>query len=196
MKWLDNFLVWLVADDPLPDYVQRKMKEDIQLQQAGLRFYGFNPGALDGIDGPKTAAAKAAWRASKVSPGTHSVKASSFADPEDVRRFRVCKASGKSDQECFRVGDNGVGCWGDDTTVDRPMCALPREDWEPLGNQAARGKKVIVSANGLTIVCELRDTMPRRANIENGAGIDLNPAACKALGLRPPIMLPATWRWA
>lgn len=143
---------------------------------------------------PAAPAAKPAVPA--ASGRVHSVKASSFADPADVRRFRACKAAGKSDMECFKVGDNGVGCWGDDTTVDRAMCALPREDWEPLGNQAARGKKVIVSANGLTIVCELRDTMPRRANIKNGAGIDLNPAACKALGLRPPIMLPATWRWA
>jgi len=125
----------------------------------------------------------------------HNVKASSFADTADVAAFRRCKAQGKSDQECFKVGDNGIGCWGDDTTANVPMCALPREDWQSLG-LAARGKKVLVTANGKQVVCELRDTMPARANIKNGAGIDLNPAAVKALGLTPPILVNATWQWA
>ena len=57
-------------------------------------------------------------------PVIHRVHASSFADPADVRRFRACKAAGKSDQECFKVGDNGVGCWGDDTTTAVPMLSL------------------------------------------------------------------------
>jgi len=48
----------------------------------------------------------------EVSQGIHKVIASSFADPADVRAFKRCKAQGKTDQECFRVGDNGVGCWG------------------------------------------------------------------------------------
>jgi hypothetical protein len=121
--------------------------------------------------------------------------ASSFADPADVAAFRKCKASGKSDQECFAIGDNGIGKWGDDTTTSVPMCALPPEDWEPFGS-SARGKRVIVVANGRSVVVELRDTMPHKANIKNGAGIDLNPAAVAALGLKPPIMVPATWQWA
>ena len=122
------------------------------------------------------------------------VYASSFADPGDVRRFLACKAKGMSDREAFKYGDNGIGCWGDDTTADRPMCALPPEDWKPLGSKA-RGARVVVVANGKSVACELRDTMPRRANITNGAGIDLNPAACAALGLRPPVMVPATWEF-
>lgn len=125
----------------------------------------------------------------------HNVKASSFADPTDVAAFRRCKAQGKSDQECFAVGDNGIGKWGDDTTANVPMCALPPDDWLSFG-AAARGKKVLVIANGKEVVCELRDTMPSRANIKNGAGIDLNPAAVKALGLTPPILVNATWQWA
>lgn len=125
----------------------------------------------------------------------HEVRASSFADPADVAAFRRCKAKGKSDQECFKVGDNGIGCWGDDTTGATPMCALPPEDWKPLG-KAARGARVRVKANGREVICELRDTMPKRANIKNGAGIDLNPAAVAALGLHPPIMINATWEWA
>ena len=125
----------------------------------------------------------------------HSVKASSFADPDDVAKFRKCKAAGNSDEVCFKVGDNGIGKWGDDTTADVPMCALPPEDWQHLGSKA-RGAKVQVEANGKTVVCELRDTMPHKANITNGAGIDLNSAAVKALGLTPPIMIPAVWKWA
>ncbi len=121
--------------------------------------------------------------------------ASSFADPKDVAAFKRCKATGKSDQECFRVGDNGIGCWGDPTTGPVPMCALPPEDWRPLGS-AARGAKVAVTISRKTVVCELRDTMPARANIKNGAVIDLSPAAGAAFGLRPLFMVPCSWRWA
>lgn len=124
----------------------------------------------------------------------HQVKASSFADPADVAAFRRCKAKGMSDQEAFKYGDNGIGKWGDDTTGPVPMCALPPEDWLPLGNKA-RGAKVRVCANGKEVICELRDTMPRKKNIKNGAGIDLNPAAVAALGMNPPIMVSATWEW-
>lgn len=128
----------------------------------------------------------------------HDVKASSFADPADVAAFRRCKASGGTDQECFRVGDNGIGAWGDDCTTDVPMCALPVEDWlEGWGSKAqAHLRPVEVECNGKVIRCLLGDTMPHRANIHNGAGIDLSPAACKALGLTPPIMVAARWRWA
>lgn len=122
----------------------------------------------------------------------HKVLASSFADPEDVKAFYRCKREGKSDQECFKVGDNGRGVWNDDTTIDSPMCALPPDYWKPLQDKA-RGAKVLVEANGKSVVCELRDTMPWLKNIKNGCGIDLNPAACKALGLTPPVKVAATW---
>lgn len=122
------------------------------------------------------------------------VKASSFADAADKAAFLRCKAKGRSDMECFKVGDNCVGLWGDATDAPRPMCALPRDEWEGLGT-AARGRLVEVRINGHTVVCELRDTMPRKRNIRNGAGIDLNPAAVAAAGLKPPIMARAAWRW-
>lgn len=128
-------------------------------------------------------------------PAVHSVRASSFADPADVAAFLRCKAQGKTDQQCFRVGDNGVGKWGDDCTAGAgPMCALPPEDWTALDKP--RLSKVEITANGRTITARLGDTMPARKNIRNGAGIDLSPDACKALGLTPPLMVPATWRWA
>lgn len=128
------------------------------------------------------------------------VTASSFADPDDLKAFRECIAKGKSEQDCLKVGDNGVGKWGDDcTTEDAALCALPREDWEEKwgAGDAARGMKVSVTFKGKTVVGELRDTMPRRAKITNGAGIDLNPGFAKCFGIKPPFMLNGvSWEWA
>lgn len=124
----------------------------------------------------------------------HNGLASSFADEQDIKGYRECKAEGKPDQVCFRRGDNGKGFWGDDTTVDVPMCALPPEDWQPLG-PAARGAKVAVTIGGRTVICELRDTMPHKANIRNGAIIDLAPGAQEAFGIKPPFLVPCSWRW-
>ena len=124
--------------------------------------------------------------------------ASSFADPSDVAAFQSCKAQGKSDQECFRVGDNGIGCWGDPTNEGSgPSCALPPDDMEAKWGSvaAAKHRPVVVHANGRTIVCVLKDRMPRKAHIKNGACIDLNPDAVRALGLQPPVMVPVEWSW-
>ena len=125
----------------------------------------------------------------------HTGLASSFADPKDIAAFKRCKATGKSDQECFKVGDNGIGFWGDDTTVDKPYCALPRDVWAHLG-KAARGARVNVTIDGKTVVCELRDTMPNSKNVTNKAIIDLAPGAQKAFGLKAPFMVPVKWSWA
>lgn len=159
--------------------------------------------AQDGHWGPKSAVALAEliqWKASSGptpdEPGWHHGLASSFADPADIEAFRRCKKEGKSDQECFRVGDNGMGKWGDWTAEGTgPACALPPEDWEPFGEKARR-KGVFVRANGKTLYCLLKDTMPRKENIRNGAVIDLSPDAAKALGLEPPFLVGASWRWA
>lgn len=165
--------------------------------QQVLKDAGLYTGEIDGAWGPGSQGGLDALihgTPLDAPNGIHHVKASSFADPLDVAAFRRCKARGKTDQECFKVGDNGIGKWGDDCTGPIPMCALPPEDWEQFGAQA-RGKKVAVTANGITVICELRDTMPHRKNITNGAGIDLSPSAVKALDLNPPVMIPATWIW-
>lgn len=134
------------------------------------------------------------------SPGdAHNVIATSFADPADVAAFKKCKANGGTDQECFKVGDNGIGKWGDDCSAGSgPRCALPPEDWQQFGTTTARGKKVLVKSavTGQEVICELRDTMPHRANITNGAGIDLNPDAVAALGLKVPLRATVIWAWA
>ena len=127
------------------------------------------------------------------------VIASSFADPADVRAYHEVLERGGSEQEALAAGDSGKGCWGDDTTPeDQPMCALPHEDWESKWGKgsAARGKTVSVTYKAQTVVGELRDTMPHKANITNGAGIDLNPGFAKAFGVQQPFLLhDVHWDW-
>lgn len=137
-----------------------------------------------------------AVRIARADEQIHVVTASSFADPADVAAYKKCIKAGRTD--CFALGDNGIGLWGDDTTVAKPMCALPREDWLTKWKKpsVARGKRIEVSFRGKKITCELRDTMPAKAKRLNKAGIDLNPGAAKALGLRPPFMQQGvSWRW-
>lgn len=135
----------------------------------------------------------------------HHGKASSFADPSDVGKYLKCIEAGHSPEYCYHVGDNGIGCWGDSTIEGTgPSCALPPEDivprfggqLRPFRSMNARNKPVIVSVGGKEAVCLLKDCMPHKENITNSAIIDLNPDACKALDLVPPVMVQASWRWA
>jgi hypothetical protein len=140
----------------------------------------------------------AAAHSARADEKVHVVKASSFADPADVAVYKKCLRSGRTALQCYGVGDNGIGLWRDDTTVAKPMCALPRDVWlaKWKTKSIARGKKIELSFNGKKVICELRDTMPTTAKITNGARIDLNPGAAKALGLKPPFMQPNVgWRW-
>jgi hypothetical protein len=140
----------------------------------------------------------AAAHGARADEKVHVVKASSFADPADVVAFKKCRKSGKTEVQCFAVGDNGIGLWGDDTTVASPICALPRDVWLAKWKKQsiARGRKIELSFNKKTVICELRDTLPLTAKIKNGAGIDLNPGAASALGLKPPFMQPNVgWSW-
>lgn len=132
-----------------------------------------------------------------AAPGNpwHPVTASSFADPADVAAFRQKKAEGLSDHQAFKFGDNGVGYWGDDCSQGSgPRCALPPETWHP--HPHPRLAKVEVRIGARSAICELADTMPHLENIRNGAGLDMNPDLCAALGVKPPVMVRAAWRWA
>jgi len=76
------------------------------------------------------------------------VTASSFADPKDVAAYKKAIAAGKTEAQALKLGDNGIGKWGDNTARDDvAMCALPPEDWlAKWGSDAkARGKKVAVT---------------------------------------------------
>lgn len=170
------------------------------LQTAINAFRKSDPLVVDGIWGQKSQSAleevKNQANLERIGVKTPAIrgKASSFADPADIIAYKKAKAQGKTDLEAFRVGDNGIGAWGADTTADKPMCALPREDWAHLSKP--NGTPVSVTIKGKTVICALADTLPSKKNIKNGVVIDLNPAAGKAFGLKPPFLVDAEWRWA
>lgn len=163
--------------------------------------------ASDGQIGPQTLSAltllsglpvDAPWPPLADDGEVHAVKATSFADPADVAAFRKCKAEGGTDMHCFSVGDNGIGFTGLDCSEGSgPACALPPEDWMAKWGSSgnAAGRAVSVTANGKSVVCLMKDTLPHKANIKNGSGLDLNSDACAALGLTPPVMTTTTWAW-
>ena len=146
----------------------------------------------DGIFGPKSRSALDDLIAG--AQAKHSGLASSFADPKDVSAFKKCKAQGKSDEECFRIGDNGVGFWGDSTVEGTgASCALTKEDivarWGSLG--VGRRKPVLVSKGDKQVVAILKDIKGHM----NEVIIDLNPDACNSLGIAIPAMTPVFWEW-
>jgi len=127
------------------------------------------------------------------------VKASSFADPKDVEQYhkwvKEYKAGGLSHDEAhkkaLKKGDNAVGCWGHSTaTGSGPSCAIPPDHMiSHFGSiSSAREKKLRVRHGDKEVICVVKDRMPWIKNITNGARIDLNPDAAKALGLTPPFL--------
>lgn len=89
-----------------------------------------------------------------------SATASSFADPADVVAFKRCKAQGKTDNECFKVGDNGVGQFGKITAqTHTPMVAIHESDMKARWGSvnAAAHRSVTVTANGKTVEATVED---------------------------------------
>jgi hypothetical protein len=127
------------------------------------------------------------------------VIATSFADLGDLAAFKKCKATGKSDEACFKVGDNGIGFTGLVCATEATnYCALPSDVWKAKwGTKAkASGKGVAVTIKGKRVEGKLGDTLPATENINNGAGIDLNPGFAKAFGLKPPFKIKdVEWEW-
>lgn len=162
---------------------------------------------VDGKWGPNSQRALEAILHPTLDDSWHHGKASSFADPADVisfhKWFGIYKDQGATDEfatsKAFSKGDNAIGCWGDSTAEGSgASCALPPEDMAERwgGVTEAKHRRVEVEANGRTVLCILKDRMPHRTNITNQAIIDLNPDAVRAIGLEPPIMQSASWRWA
>jgi hypothetical protein len=122
-------------------------------------------------------------------------EASSFADPKDVADFKACKATGKSDQACFKVGDNGIGQFGANTAqTHTPMVAIHKDDmiarWGSVN--AAAHRKVVVTIRGKSVEASVEDRLGVAGRI------DLNPACAKELGLTPPFLIPrkdCVWHW-
>ena len=143
----------------------------------------------DGFWGPKS---QAALNKQLGQGEGFSSTASSFADPADLMAFKKCKATGKTDLQCFKVGDNGVGQFGKITAQLRtPMVAVHAADmkvrWGSVN--AAAHRPVTVTVKGKTVQATVED------RIEVKGRIDLNPAAAKALGLTPPFLVPCVWKW-
>lgn len=133
-------------------------------------------------------------------------KASSFADPKDIaaylKWFAIYKSQGHSDPEAmglaFNKGDNGIGCWDDDTSQGSgPCCAIPPEYMvNRFGSvHAARLKDVSVRIDGQTHLIPIKDVMPHIRHITNHARIDLNPDAAELFRLTPPFLVNASWEW-
>ena len=144
----------------------------------------------DGQWGPiSQAALNAARGASSDFKPTHF---SSFADPADVAAFKKCKLTGKSDVQCFAVGDNGIGEFGQVTAQDTvPMVAVNAAEmkarWGSISGAAHR--MVLIKTDGEPIEARVED------RISAPGRVDLNPAAAKALGLNPPFVVPGQWKW-
>jgi hypothetical protein len=124
--------------------------------------------------------------------GPFKAKASSFADPKDVVDFKRCKAQGKTDRQCFKVGDNGVGAWGANTAqTTTPMVAVHKSDavakWGSFDGAAHRRVRVTVGGESTTAVVEDK--------LGTAGRIDLNPAAARKLGLTPPFLKDCEWEW-
>lgn len=126
--------------------------------------------------------------------GGFTVEASSFADPADVRAFEKCKAQGKTDKQCFKVGDNGIGQFGKLTAQDHtPMVAVHHDDMVARwgSEHGAAHRPVTVTVNNRTIQATVEDRIGVKGRI------DLNPAAARQLGLTPPFLVKGcVWNWA
>lgn len=134
-------------------------------------------------------------------------KASSYGDAEDMRAYQKAliaflkagKRQADAEAAARKVGDPGIG-WADNVLSDAsvPWVALPYEDWQGKygTKRRAHGAKVRVKIRDKSVVCVLGDTMPHKANIKNGAVIDLAPGAQLAFGLKAPFLVDCDWDWA
>lgn len=147
----------------------------------------------DGIWGPESQGAlNDEFGSEGGGNGPFDAEASSFADPADLVAFQKCKATGKTDKECFKVGDNGIGKFGKLTAQqDIPMVAIHPSDatakWGSMNAAAHRMVRVTVGSRSVDAAVEDQLGVAGR--------IDLNPAAAKALNLDPPFLTACTWQW-
>lgn len=121
-----------------------------------------------------------------------SCEASSFADPADLRSFKRCKATGKTDLQCFAVGDNGVGECGVITSQEHTPYVAVHKDFmiSRWGSKSAAWlREVEVVANGVTFRAKVGDRISAKGRI------DLNPACLKLINKPAPLKTAAKWRW-
>jgi hypothetical protein len=112
------------------------------------------------------------------------MRATSFADAEDLRRFNRAIQSGRTSQQALEVGDNGIGAWGKSTVAGTGPCVA----LSPTVSGFHRGGLVRVFFGEKSVDADVRDIAPENV-------IDLNPDACEELGLKPPVSTLVDWIW-
>lgn len=112
------------------------------------------------------------------------MRATSFADEEDLRRFNRAIQQGKSSREALETGDNGIGAWGKSTVRGTGPCVA----LSPHVVGFRRGGMVRIFFGEKHVDADVRDVAPENV-------IDLNPDACEALGLKPPVSTLVDWIW-
>jgi len=110
--------------------------------------------------------------------------ATSFADEADLRAFNRAIHEGKSPRASLADGDNGVGAWGKSTVKGTGPCVA----LSPHTENFNRARLVRVFFGEKYVDCDVRDIAPEGI-------IDLNPDACAALGLVPPVKTHVDWIW-
>lgn len=116
------------------------------------------------------------------------------ADPQDLHRYMTSRINGASHEEALKVGDHGLGTWGDNlATYKIPMVELPSDTpgIEP-------GRLVKVNGPDGSVIAKLAGVMPPTDQLkQNGTdvGIHVNPAAAMAVGHSGGVV-PLKWEWA
>ncbi len=160
----------------------------------------------DGIWGPRSQGALDALVHAYTTGGTgrSAAQASSFADEADLAAFARCKREGgyrskgvwhpgSTDNHCFEVGDNGVGAWGDSTVEGSGPCvAITAKELSAKWGSSDAGRNKIVRVFYKDKVSEF----PVKDLLGTSGRVDLNPDACKELGLAPPVDAHIEWEWA
>jgi len=112
------------------------------------------------------------------------MRATSFADAEDLRRYNRAISSGRTSQQALEVGDNGLGAWGKSTVAGTGPCVA----LSPHTAGFSRGRLVRVFFGEKSVDADVRDIGPENV-------IDLNPDAVAELGLKPPLDVMVDWIW-
>jgi hypothetical protein len=101
------------------------------------------------------------------------IRATSFADPADLRAYNRAVISGESPRAALAKGDNGIGASELSTVAGTGPCVA-------LYGHANLGRRVKLIHGDKTVEADVRDVAP--------TGVcDLNPDACAELGLVPPV---------
>lgn len=108
------------------------------------------------------------------------VTLTSFADINDLLVFNKKVRNGMSPKKALAYGDNGLGSTGMSTVLGTGAACAMAKPWQSRMVKVAYGDR--------SVECEVRDTGPK-------GRCDLNPDACIALGLKPPVKAKGTVTW-